>query len=274
MTDSNSLDTQQFGGCGEFLRAAREEAGLSLSEVGSRLKMPMKVLQALEGEQWQQIGAPVFVRGQLRSYAKLLKVDVEPYIQRAQLDAVQPVELISRSYTPKFQRVMESAQRRAIYVVITLCFFAVPAWLAIQSRNSDGGAPTASLDAMPPAPVSPGGEVAPKESERSALPAAPYVASMAPPISRPSVPSLNLRFRGESWVQITAPDGSSIEQALLKAGDERSYVKGQVGRIVLGNAAAVEVQHAGSTVDLTPFQRANVARFAVSSEGSLAPVAD
>lgn len=88
------------------------------------------------------------------------------------------------------------------------------------------------------------------------------------------MPSLNLRFRGESWVQITAPDGTSIEKALLKAGDERSYSKGQVGRIVLGNAAAVEVQHAGSTVDLTPFQRANVARFAVSSEGSLAPVAD
>src|SRR5687768_14403352 len=126
MTDSNSLDTQQFGGCGEFLRTAREAAGLSLSEVGSRLKMPMKVLQALEEERWQQLGAPVFVRGQLRSYARLLKVDVEPYIQRAQLDAVQPVELISRSYTPKFQRLMESAQRRAVYVVITLCFFAVP----------------------------------------------------------------------------------------------------------------------------------------------------
>jgi cytoskeleton protein RodZ len=236
--------------------------------------MPMKVLQALEQEQWQQLGAPVFVRGQLRSYARLLKVDVEPYIQRAQLDAVQPVELISRSYTPKFQRLMESAQRRAVYVVITLCFFAVPAWLAIQSRNGDGGAPTASLDAMPPAPASTGGEPAPRQAERSALPAAPYVASMAPPISRPATPSLNLRFRGESWVQIIAPDGSSIEQALLKAGDERSYVKGQVGRIVLGNAAAVEVQHAGSTVDLTPFQRANVARFAVSSEGSLAPVAD
>ncbi len=275
MTDSNSLDTQQFGGCGEFLRAAREEAGLSLSEVGSRLKMPMKVLHALEGEQWQQIGAPVFVRGQLRSYARLLKVDIEPYIQRAQLDTVQPVELISRSYTPKFQRVMESAQRRAIYVVITLCFFAVPAWLAIQSRNGDIGVPTASLDTVPSVSVPSGSEAAvPEERARPILPAAPYVASMAPPISRPSVPSLNLRFRGDSWVQIIAPDGSSIEQALLKAGDERSYAKGQVGRIVLGNAAAVEVQHAGSTVDLTPFQRANVARFAVSSEGSLAPVAD
>lgn len=275
MTELNSFDTQQFGGCGAFLRAAREEAGLSLSEVGSRLKMPVKVLQALEGEQWQQLGAPVFVRGQLRSYARLLKVDVEPYLQQAQLDTVQPVELISRSYTPKYQRLMESAQRRAIYVVITLCFFAVPAWLAIQSRNGDGGVATASLDTVPPVAVPTGGEeAAPKERDRPALPAAPYVASMAPPISRPSMPSLNLRFRGESWVQITAPDGTSIEKALLKAGDERSYSKGQVGRIVLGNAAAVEVQHAGSTVDLTPFQRANVARFAVSSEGSLAPVAD
>lgn len=275
MTDSNSFDAQRFGGCGAFLRAAREEAGLSLAEVGSRLKMPLKVLQALEGEQWQQLGAPVFVRGQLRSYARLLKVDVEPYLQQAQFDTVQPVELISRSYTPKFQRLMESAQRRAIYVVITLCFFAVPAWLAIQSRNG-GGTPTASLDAVPPAPMAEGEETAAGQGERPAgsQPAPPpYVASMAP-IARAPTPSLNLRFRGESWVQIIAPDGSSIEQALLKAGDERSYAKGQVGRIVLGNAAAVEVQHAGSTVDLTPFQRANVARFAVSSEGSLAPVAD
>jgi cytoskeleton protein RodZ len=42
----------------------------------------------------------------------------------------------------------------------------------------------------------------------------------------------------------------------------------------LGDATAVEVQHAGSTVNLAPYQRANVARFTVSSEGSLAPVGD
>jgi cytoskeleton protein RodZ len=34
------------------------------------------------------------------------------------------------------------------------------------------------------------------------------------------------------------------------------------------------VKKAGATVDLSPFSRANVARFTLSSDGSLAPVAD
>ena len=59
-----------------------------------------------------------------------------------------------------------------------------------------------------------------------------------------------------------------------RPGEERSYRNGQVGRVVLGNASAVEVQQAGSTVDIAPYKRANVARFTVSSDGSLAPVAD
>ena len=70
----------------------------------------------------------------------------------------------------------------------------------------------------------------------------------------------------------TAPDGSSVEKALIKSGETRSFSPGQVGRMVLGNASAVEVQQAGTIVDLSPYQRANVARFTVSSDGSVAPV--
>jgi cytoskeleton protein RodZ len=54
-------------GCGQRLRAAREAAGLSLHDVAGRLKMPVRIIEALEAEDWARIGAPVFVRGQLRS---------------------------------------------------------------------------------------------------------------------------------------------------------------------------------------------------------------
>lgn len=274
MTGSNSIDTQHLQGCGAFLRDAREKAGLSLQDVGNRLKMPLKVLQALEGEQWSQLGAPVFVRGQLRSYARLLKVDIDPFLAQADLETVRPAELVSHSYTPKAQRIFESAKRRAVYVVIT-AVIATPIWMATRPHLAgNGNQTTASLDVMPEKPTgtaaAPGTANAP--AERAV--ATPYVASLTPPISRAPETALNLVFKGDSWVQIVAPDGSSVEQALLKAGDQRSYQAGQVGRIVLGNAAAVEVQHAGSTVDLTPYRRANVARFTVSSDGSLAPVAD
>jgi cytoskeleton protein RodZ len=272
MTGSNSIDTQRLQGCGAFLRQAREQAGLSLQDVGSRLKVPLKVLQALEAERWSELGAPVFIRGQLRSYAKLLKVDVDGYLAQAQLETVRPSELVSRSYTPTSHRLFESFKRKAIYVVVT-AIIATPIWMATRPHLG-GQQTTASLDVMPQKPAPAGAAAGSGDNvdvERPA--AAPYVASLTPPISR-STPALSLNFTGDSWVQIIGSDGRSLEQALLKAGDQRSYEAGQVGRVVLGNASAVEVQRGGSTVDLAPYRRANVARFTVSSDGSLVPVAD
>jgi len=61
---------------------------------------------------------------------------------------------------------------------------------------------------------------------------------------------------------------------LLAAGQSRSYAAGKVRHVVLGNAPAVAVQKGGQPLDLAPFIRANVARFTVSSDGSLAPAVD
>ena len=279
MTDQTPLDPTSAGryaeGCGPALRQARERAGLSLQEVGSQLKMPVRVVQALEEENWQVLGAPVFLRGQLRSYAKLLKIDIEPYLERADLQGVRPAELVSHSHTPRYQRVLESVARRAVYVVITAAI-AVPVWVATQSHLGQGSSQaTASLDVVPApaASVDQSAAAAGKAPAVAGAQAAPYVASLTP-LPRNGGSGLTLRMTGDSWVQIDAPGGVNLEHGLLKAGEERSFRNGEVGRVVLGNAAAVEVQQAGSTVDLTPYKRANIARFAVSSDGSLAPVAN
>ena len=267
----------RLDGCGSLLMQAREQASLSLDQVSTQLRMPVHVVQALENEDWQKLGAPVFVRGQLRSYAKLLKLDIEPYLQKAQLQTIQAAELVSHSHTPQYQRVMESVGRRLVYVVITAAI-AVPVWMATQSHI--GGQPaqtTASLDAIPAAETvagasSPAADAGPAIASKPQ--AAPYVASLTPPLSRGNKNLLTLRMSGDSWVQINAPDGSNVEKGLLKAGTERSFEVAQIGRVVLGNASAVEVQQSGSTVDMTPYKRANVARFTVSSDGSLLPVTD
>ena len=256
-------------GCGSVLKQAREDAGIDRQDAASQLKMPERVLKSLEEENWQQLGAPVFVRGQLRSYAKLLKVDIDPYLQQAQLQPIRPAELVSHSHTPRYQRVLESIARRAVYVVITAAI-AVPVWVATQSHIDQGDAArtTASLDVVPSAA---GDEVLEQAGARRQ--AAPYVASLTP-LPRNNGNGLVLRMTGDSWVEIIGSDGDTLEKGLLKSGEERSYRNGQVARVVLGNASAVEVQQAGSTLDITPYKRANVARFTVSSDGSLAPVAD
>src|SRR5690606_21078361 len=102
--------------------------------------------------------------------------------------------------------------------------------------------------------------------------AAPYIASMAPVRQAPVAAALTLDFTGDSWVDITAADGRTLEKALVRGGEKRSFQAGEVSRVVLGNASAVKVQQAGAAVDLAPYQRANVARFTVSSDGSVVPV--
>ena len=268
-------------GCGEQLRQAREVAGLTVADVAGRLHMPAQVVAALEAEQWERLGAPVFVRGQLRSYAKLMGVELGSLLEQARIAPVEPPKLVSHTHTPRLRRLAENLGRRAVYVVIT-AVLAVPAWYAFQGKFGGSVPNTASLDVVPdPASLANSQpSVALDEPVAHPRPAAertPYIASIAPVARQsteaPAASAMTLDFKGESWVEISAPDGAIIEKALVRAGEKRSYAAGQVGGMVVGNASEVELRRDGGSIDLTTYTRGNnVARFTVSSDGSVAPV--
>lgn len=262
-------------GIGARLRDAREARGLDIAQVAAKLKMPAHVVEALEREDWSVLGAAVFVRGQLRSYARLLGLDAEQAIAAVGTQVAAPVELVPQTYTPRLQRIFDQARTRLVYVVLTATFV-VPVWLGI-SQHMDKGESTAAVPLDDGAPAQRGGPATRDGAMDDAAPAqrpAPLVASMTPLPSAPApAGDLLVRFEGESWVSLNAPDGSPLEQALIPAGEQRSFALEDIGRVTLGNATQVEVSLRGRPVDLTPFIRANVARFTVSSDGSLQPVA-
>ena len=59
-------------GIGVRLRAGREKMGLTLLQVAEKLHVDAKVVESLESERFDALGAPVFVRGHLRHYAELI----------------------------------------------------------------------------------------------------------------------------------------------------------------------------------------------------------
>lgn len=272
MTDSKQAVFEQTApgigaGCGAALRQAREAMGQSIEQVASQLHMTVRAVANLEADDWSALGAPVFVRGQLRSYARLLGVDIEPYIEQAPVAAIAPSTLVSHTHTPAYQRFAEQIGRRAIYVAITAAI-AVPVWLGTRSHFGNDPLAVQSLDV----PATTAQTVETASPAQSAPQRTPLVASIASLPAAPQ-PALSITFNGDSWVEIYAADNQRVlERGLLAAGEQRSYALGEVGRIKLGNADAVEVKRAGVAVDLEPFSRANVARFTLSSDGSLAPV--
>lgn len=270
MTQATYFEPGHGTGFGSRLKQSREAAGLSLEQVSARLKMPARVLGALESGDWEMLGAPIFVRGQLRSYARLLGEPVPDSVEAGLQSAAEPVELVSHTHTPRYRRLAEQAGKRVIYAVLTVTLVA-PVWMATRSHLSTTLMPAESLDLPVASAGMPfAGEPGPALEARR-----PLVASMAA-LSKPATApaQLTLRLVGDSWIEVFARDGGVIEKGLLVAGQARTYDAGRVGRVVLGNSTAVELRHAGKPVDLALFSRANVARFALSSDGSLAPVVD
>lgn len=273
-------------GCGDRLREARVAAGLDIADVAAKMHVPIRVVESLEAEDWSRLGAPVFVRGQLRSYARAVGLPADALQPSHASVPIQPPQLEPRTFTSPLQRFAEQAARRLVYVVITAAI-AVPVWMVTRQHVNGDPQETASLDIDPDrslATAAPGRSPSPQGEQR------PYVASLTPiqagksqagkiqspqpqPL-QPSAPALSLQFSGDSWVEVQSAEGRSLEQALVRAGERRSYAAGEVARVVLGNAGAVEVRRYGRVQDTTPYQRANVARFTVSSDGSLAPATE
>ncbi|MDX1550350.1 MAG: DUF4115 domain-containing protein [Lysobacter spongiicola] len=280
MKQSNDTAPEGALSCGSRLRLGRESAGLTQQEASAKLKVPLRVIRALEADDWECIGAPVFVRGQLRSYARLVGVELDSHLLQKEVGVVAPPKLVSHGHVPRYRRVFEQATRRAAYIAIT-AVIAVPVWLE-TSRHLSSELSVQSLEV----PVDPATTAAPDAAPgQRSVPTplrTPLIASMGSLRSSASAsesvsdsgaaPALALSFQDDSWMEVFDAEGEVLEQALLSSGDSRDYAEGEVGRVVLGNSAAVEVRANGKPVDVAAFSRANVARFALSSDGSVAPV--
>jgi len=65
---------------GARLSAARQELGMTLEQVADQLKLSYRQVQAIESDEFEKLPKMVIVRGFIRSYAKLLKIDPVPVI--------------------------------------------------------------------------------------------------------------------------------------------------------------------------------------------------
>ncbi len=67
---------------GDYLKQGREKKGLSLEHIASQTRIQEHHLLALEAEDFSSLPAKVFVKGFVRSYAKILGLDEEEALQR------------------------------------------------------------------------------------------------------------------------------------------------------------------------------------------------
>ena len=280
---------------GQVLARARQALGLDVAQAASRLHVPLHMVTALESGQWARLGAPVFIRGQLRSYARLLAIDPAPLIDQVPVEQIAPVALVSHhAATPRLRRIAGGLGRKSVFLGLAV-LVALPA-LALMRHYLSPDVAVASLDALPVAsgelplpaveadpsqpftaaaePVTPSGAPAVAASDAVSTAPAPVPASPAAVAPAVSAGQLLLQFAGDSWIDIAGPKGEVVEKALVPAGQLRRYAMADVSRVVLGNSAQVQASIDGRAIELAPLRRSNVARFTVSSDGSVSPASN
>lgn len=68
-------------GPGSKLQTARIEQGITIDEIARQMNLNKKILESLEEDQYDDLQSPIFIRGYLRTYSRLVGLDEEETIQ-------------------------------------------------------------------------------------------------------------------------------------------------------------------------------------------------
>jgi cytoskeleton protein RodZ len=240
---------------GDSFRTARESQGITLSEAAERTHIRSVYLEAIEAEDWNVIGPPVYVRGFLRSYARFLGLDPETAVTGYAATApgattiaplaqpsVRPEPVIGERGPGAKKRGLSIGAVASVLVAFVLVLFVGFEYVDYQR---DRAAPVNAVTA-PPARHAP----RPVRAERDqSLPTATSVAQRRAGSKGESRPSgFAVDLRDNSWLRIVV-DGKLEMEGVYPKGTQRTFA-GRSAIVRVGNAGGVDISVDGK--DLGP----------------------
>lgn len=265
---------------GERLAAARRDQQITVLEVAKELHLDEPKVRALEQNNFELLGAPVFAKGHLRKYAMLVGVDnddvLQDYYKLNRASGMPPV--VGKVRKP----VGETSPGPWIAAIVMLLIAATAYWWFLLADTPQSPGPVLQPPISEPVSEDPGGtgvvdsgiesdiadsfiESAEVElSEPVTVDTSPFVTPVASPVVAGEV-RLTLRFTGDCWTEISDASGRRLFFDLGR--DGRSVnVSGQAPLSVLfGNADNVSVRVNGMAYSIsTADRRGETARLTIN----------
>ncbi|MGS0681797.1 RodZ domain-containing protein [Shewanella sp. 125m-7] len=135
--DNESLVDEPTLTLGVLLKTARENKGLSVEAVASQLHLRPVIIQQIEADNLQQVGAATYVRGYVKNYARTVQAD--PFIVQACLDKqLESEEKPSmQSFSRKTTRQARDGRLMALTYIIVFILLGLMVWWWFQKSSMD-----------------------------------------------------------------------------------------------------------------------------------------
>lgn len=279
---------------GEELRNAREHKGFKIPELAIRLRMSSQFIAALEDDVYSELPEAAYVRGYIRSYARLLDLPADRLIDKFNQSTGAGTKIIAavRPSVVKFSN-RKNNSRRLYWLTLIIVMFTVFLMIVYKSSRDYGASPStgvekASIEGSNGRLIiedfsSVGGEISPIVKSTLSFSEAPIkLADIEPAAalhsaerSKASITrqlsglasSILINFSEECWIKVTDFSGGILHSAMMRPGESLNLSGVAPFKIVLGNSHGVTLNYNGEPVDLNSYQH-KTSRVAVLKLGS------
>lgn len=253
---------------GSQLRQAREAARLSLDEVAHALKFSPRQIELLEADHYEALPGSTIVRGFVRNYARLLRLDATALLH--QLESVMPSAPVEVRPPDNMGIASQPRSLRELSPLVAIALVALLAAILLVLWHFFGPvAPKASSSPLIQAPL--------QEQPVSVVPTPGTVPTTEPvmpptgatestsqppssPVAEMALPNLRFQFADRSWVEVTDANRQLLHSGENPAGGQLTLTGKPPFEIVIGNAGKVTLTYGERQIDLVPHTRAEVAR--------------
>lgn len=249
---------------GERLAAARREQQVSVLEIAKELHLDEPKVRALERNEFEAIGAPVFAKGHLRKYAQLVGIDeadvMADYYQLNRTAGMPP--LVSSRRRPR----REMSPGPWIAVVVVLVVVATAYWWFTSPRPVviepavDLPVPAETQAPEPAAEIEE--SVEGLGDDDSAVLQSVDDQAEAPPAETAAAPTLGdgqvrilLTYSGDCWTEVTDAGGRRLFFDLGKDGRTVELSGEAPFNALFGNADNVRILVNGTERAITSAER-------------------
>jgi cytoskeleton protein RodZ len=240
---------------GQYLREARHASRMSKDEVSARLHLDPRVVDALEGDRYDRLPEPSFVRGYLRAYARLLDMPAERVIEAYDRLGFGPPRLVADISVKDQPGGGLSARVLALALLAVMLGLAAAWWQnrgpvpgveqLFLPRTDHDAAESAPADTAPREPRQARDRAPPTEPDAESSPAADLSTSAPPPpAEEPDEPVVNPVAATPPSVLATTPPGVEAAAPLAPAEAAPPAPVGDRLVIRLRNASWVEAYDA------------------------------
>ena len=281
MEDKNKqLDSQHAElktGSGSLLSAARKQQNRTVEEIADELNLSVTQIKTIELDQSEGLPEPTYVRGYIRSYARLLGLDAEQVLENYLNPNWQ--KSTSLDDMPKGIGSADDADSSSFFtpakVIVLLVLIASFTFLwssgllkDILGLSKDQPAVVASTDsassAVNEAPVTNtevqvNTQASTPEVEASVLPSGPTDSE--------GQNALVLSFAETSWVDIRDSDNKRLAYQSYAQGEELAVESLKTMSVFIGNANGVTARYNGADFDLSPYREGIYAKFTLKPRG-------